>query len=74
MTNHESKSEKFKRLASKRTLEVLHRIKVLSNCSNLSVYEYDDKEVDKIFSEIEKHLRDAKAMFRPKRAKSDFRL
>ncbi len=75
MTNQaETKSEKFKRLAAKRTTEAMYRIKVLSNCSNRGIYEYDQKEVDKIFSEIERSVREAKSMFKSKHTKSDFHL
>lgn len=59
----ESKHDRFKRLASHRTNEVLYRIKVLGNCSNRQLYEYDSKDVDKIFSEIEKQIKDIKSKF-----------
>ncbi len=59
----ESKNARFKRLASHRTNEVLYRLKVLSNCSNKQLYEYDQREIDKIFSEIEKKVREAKSKF-----------
>jgi hypothetical protein len=59
----ENKRERFKKLAVYRTNEVLKRIKVLSNCSNRSAYEYTEEEVNKIFSEIEKAIRGAKAKF-----------
>lgn len=59
----ESKKDRFKRLASYRTNEVLHRLKVLGNCSNRQLYEYEKKEVDKIFMEIEKKLREVKSRF-----------
>ena len=59
----ETKKDRFKRLASHRTNEVLYRLKVLTNCSNRQLYEYDEKDVDKIFSEIEKKLKEAKAKF-----------
>ena len=59
----ESKRDRFKRLASYRTNEVLHRLKVLGNCSNRQLYEYEKKEVDKIFMEIEKKLKEVKSRF-----------
>lgn len=55
--------ERFKRLATYRTNEVLHRLKVLGNCANRSAYEYTEEEVNKIFSEIEKMLRHTKSKF-----------
>lgn len=57
------KRDRFKNLATKRTNEVLYRLKVLSNCSNRQLYDYDEKDVEKIFSEIEKKVKAAKARF-----------
>ena len=59
----DNKRERFKRLAVYRTNEVLKKIKVLGNCSNRSAYEYTEEEVNKIFSEIEKALRETKSKF-----------
>lgn len=59
----ESKKERFKRLATIRTNAALYRLKVLSNCSNRQLYDYDEKDVDKIFSEIEKKVKEAKSKF-----------
>lgn len=55
--------DNFKRLAAKRTNEVLRKIKILGNCSNRSNYDYSEEEVNKIFSEIERKLREAKSRF-----------
>jgi hypothetical protein len=57
------KSEKFRRVAERRTNAVLESLRVLGNCSNRSTYEYDEAEVRKIFSAIERELRDTKAKF-----------
>ena len=54
---NETRHERFKRIASKRTNEVLEKIRVLGNCSNKSSYEYTDEEINKIFSEIDKQLK-----------------
>ncbi|MBI3582481.1 MAG: hypothetical protein A2W77_02440 [Nitrospinae bacterium RIFCSPLOWO2_12_39_16] len=59
----ESRNERFRRLASKRTNEILEKIRILGNCSNKSSYEYTEEEVNKIFSEIEKQLKLTKAKF-----------
>lgn len=59
----ESRSERFKRLASKRTNEILEKIRILGNCSNKSSYEYTEEEINKIFSEIDKQLKLTKAKF-----------
>lgn len=69
----ETKRDRFKRLATHRTKTVLHRLKVLGNCSNNQLYEYDEKEVDKIFSEIEKRVKETKSKFHF-RKNNDFKL
>ena len=59
----ENKKDRFKRLATHRTNEVLYRLKVLGNCSNNQLYEYDEKDIDKIFLEIDKKVKESKAKF-----------
>lgn len=59
----ETRHERFKRVATKRTNEILEKIRILGNCSNRSSYEYTEEEVNKIFSEIEKQLKFIKAKF-----------
>ena len=59
----ESRHERFKRLASKRTNEILEKIRILGNCSNKSSYEYTEEKINKIFSEIDKQLKLTKAKF-----------
>lgn len=59
----ETRHERFKRVASKRTNEILEKIRILGNCSNKSSYEYAEEEVNKIFSEIDKQLKLTKAKF-----------
>ena len=64
MTNNTSKKrERFKKLAEYRTNEVLHRLKVLGNCSNRSAYDYSEEEIARIFSEIERAVKVNKAKF-----------
>jgi hypothetical protein len=59
----ESRNERFKRVAAKRTNDILEKIRILGNCSNRSSYDYTDEEVNKIFSEIDKQLKLTKAKF-----------
>jgi len=65
----ESRSEKFKRVATKRTIELLEKIRILGNCSNKSTYEYTDEDVIKIFKSLEKQLETMKAKFSNKKSK-----
>ena len=59
----ETRKDRFKRIASKRTNEVLDKIRILGNCANKSSYDYTDEEVNKIFFEIDKQLKLIKARF-----------
>ncbi len=70
----ENRKERFKRLATIRTNAVLYRLKVLSNCSNRQLYEYDEKEIEKIFSEIEKKVKEAKSKFHFSKRDEKFKL
>ena len=66
--SNEHPRERFKRLATQRTNLVLQRLKVLGNCSNRHMYEYDEQDIDKIFSEIDRKVKEVKAKFHyPKR-------
>ena len=67
--NEEQNKERFKRLATQRTNTVLRRLKVLGNCSNRSAYEYSEDEINKIFSEIERRVRETKAKFHFRKSK-----
>ena len=59
----DNKRERFTRLATYRTNEVLKKLKVLSNCANRSAYEYKEQEINKIFLEIDKAIKLAKSKF-----------
>lgn len=61
--NKSNKRDRFKRLATYRTNEILKKLKILGNCSNRSAYEYSEEEVNKIFSEIEKATKQVKSKF-----------
>ena len=60
---NETPEERFRRLAQKRTTEVIHRIRVLRHCSNRLIYRYSDEQVSKIFRLIEEELHRAKESF-----------
>ena len=73
---NETKKARFKRLASLRTNEVLNRVKILGNCANRQIYEYNEMDVKKIFSVIDKQLDDVKAKFKiiKEKKEKDFKL
>jgi hypothetical protein len=74
MAMESEKKTRFKRLASQRTEKVLQKLHVLGNCSNRSSYEYSEEDVQKIFSEIDKAVKGAKARFHYSRKRNQFKL
>ena len=68
------KRKRFKRLAAQRTDKVLQKLHVLGNCSNRSSYEYSEEDINKIFSEIDKAVKNAKSRFNYPRKRSQFKL
>jgi len=68
-----SKRERFLSVAESRTSTIIEKIRVLGNCSNRSLYEYNIDEVDKIFKAIQEKLSKTKARFVVKREK-EFKL
>jgi hypothetical protein len=71
--SEETRKERFKRVATRRTNNILRQIQILGNCSNKSSYSYTDEDIRKIFSTIEGELRTARAMF-ANRKKRNFTL
>jgi len=69
----ENKREKFLRLATQRTQEILSRLRILGNCANRQVYEYNEADLEKIFSAIDRHFKNVKAKFTIVKEK-DFKL
>jgi len=70
----ENKRERFKKLATYRTNEVLKKIKILSNCANRSAYEYTEEEIYKIFNEIDRATKEAKSKFHFSKNHKEFKL
>lgn len=60
----EPRRDKFKRLATKRTNEILKKIRILGNCANRQVYEFTEEDVEKIFSAIEKQTKEIKSKYK----------
>ena len=72
--SQESGHERFKRLATKRTNEVLRKLKILGNCSRRTAYSYSKEEVEKIFQTIERRVREVKALFFAGSSDEEFKL
>ena len=69
----EQKVERFYRVAERRTNNVLKALKLLGQCSNTRVYEYTDDDVQRMFREIERELRNAKQSFATEDQSKQFR-
>ncbi len=68
----ETKEEKFKRIATARTLRLLEDLRLLGNCANRGAYGYDENDVIRIFSTLDKELKRVKSLF--DKPKTDFSL
>ncbi|MDP2886207.1 MAG: hypothetical protein Q8P51_14425 [Ignavibacteria bacterium] len=55
--------DRFLRIAESRTNKILKMIKLLGNCSNRAVYEYESEEIRKVFQAIDRELKLARARF-----------
>lgn len=72
--NDETPKEKFERLATKRTQAIIDKIRILGNCSNQYIYEYNEDDIRKIFRAIEEELKTVKAKFLTKNRMEKFSL
>jgi len=70
---NESKADRFKRIASKRTNDVLEKLRLLGNCANRNSYDYSDEDIERIFSELNKQLKITRQKFSPQ-DKTTFKL
>ena len=70
---NETKEERFQRLATARVRAVIERLRILSNCSNLYMYAYSEKDVNKIFGSIEEAVKESRFLFK-KNLKKEFTL
>ena len=59
----ESNRDRFVRIVERRVNQILQDLDSLGKCSNKRSYEYYDKDVKKIFGEIDKKTREVKALF-----------
>ena len=58
----ESRSETFKRLSNNRVGKIKFKIDSLVKTFNSKNYKYDLKDVESVFDEIEKHLKETKTL------------
>jgi hypothetical protein len=70
----DSREIRFKKVASRRTQEILHKIRLLGNCANKGNYSYDEEQVRKIFYSIENELKRVKMLYNNSKSKEEFKL
>lgn len=59
----ETKHDKFVRLVEARTNKAAEMIRLIGNCANKGSYDYSEEDVKKIFTYLEKELKNARAKF-----------
>ena len=59
----ESKRDKFIRIVETRTNKATEMIRLIGNCANTASYEYSEEDVKRIFSYLEKELKNARNKF-----------
>ena len=57
------KRQRFEKVAGSRVQKVLDTLQLLKNCSNRNNYEYTESDVEQMFSEINKALKDSRAAY-----------
>lgn len=57
------KRQRFEKVASHRVQKILDTLTLLQNCSNRNNYEYSESDVEQMFSEISKALKDARSVY-----------
>jgi hypothetical protein len=68
------KMERFVKIAEKRTERVLDSLRLLGQCSNRRSYGYTDDQVNRIFREIRRSVRQTEGKFREVNSRKSFRL
>jgi hypothetical protein len=68
----ESKNDKFKRLATKRVNSLLKTIRLVSNLSNKSNYDFSEQDANKIIRTISSSFEELKSKFKSK--PNDFKI
>ena len=70
----ETKDQRFKRIAARRTQTVLEALRKLGNCSNKGTYSYSNDDISKIFEAIDLDIKRIKALFSTKTKSNKFSL
>ena len=60
----ETKEKRFRRIAEKRVQRVLDSLRSLSQCSNKRMYQWEDHQLEKIWTAIDRELEKCKQSFK----------
>lgn len=55
--------KRFEKVASNRVQKIIDFLGLLGNCANKNNYEYSDKDVELMFKEINRAVKDAKVLY-----------
>jgi len=69
INKNETPEERFKRIATLRTNAILDKLRILGKLSNRQRYGYTEEDINKIFSAINKQLKEVKAKFNSQKGK-----
>ncbi len=58
-----SRRNRFTKVATNRVQKIIDYLNLLQNCSNRKNYEYDEDDVNHMFEEISKALKEAKTIY-----------
>ena len=58
-----TKRQRFEKVAGNRVQKIIDFLTLLKNCSNRNNYEYTEADVDLMFSEIQKVLKETRAKY-----------
>ena len=58
-----NRRERFEKVASNRVQKILYYLDLLGNCSNRNNYEYTDKDVELMFREINRAIKETKILY-----------
>lgn len=57
------KRQRFEKVAGNRVQKILDTLQLLKNCSNRNNYDYSETDVEQMFSEISKALKESRAAY-----------
>ena len=58
-----TRRKRFTKVATNRVQKIIDYLSLLQNCSNRRNYDYDEEDVNHMFEEISKALRETKAIY-----------